>query len=207
MKIAGQKQPELPPLLAGKFAFDGAIDASQTAVCGQEFPAGVRPGQRQGSPAITLEPKLAIDADIAADRLDLDRWLAGLKSPPPAAPATPPPAGATAVPPPPPAPSSAGGALGQLGVEIGEVVYKKQAIRNVALKLEARGGAVAVPKLTATLPGDMVLEAKSTLAGRSQPADGGRRLQPGRAEAARDAGLAGRRRLVRCGRQAAARQP
>ena len=35
----------------------------------------------------------------------------------------------------------------------------------MALELEARGGAVAVPKLTATLPGDLVVQAKSTMSG------------------------------------------
>ncbi len=45
------------------------------------------------------------------------------------------------------------------------MIYHKQPIRNVALELDARGGAVAVPKLTATLPGDMVVQAKSTQTG------------------------------------------
>ena len=35
----------------------------------------------------------------------------------------------------------------------------------MAIELEAKGGAVAVPKLSATLPGDMVLQASSTLSG------------------------------------------
>src|SRR5262249_6151408 len=47
----------------------------------------------------------------------------------------------------------------------GDVIYNKQAVRNVAIDLQARGGVVAVPKLSATLPGDMVLQAKSTLSG------------------------------------------
>ena len=53
----------------------------------------------------------------------------------------------------------------KLAFEIGEVIYNKQPVRNIALELEARGGAVAVPKLTATLPGDLVLQAKSTMSG------------------------------------------
>ena len=53
----------------------------------------------------------------------------------------------------------------KLALDVGEVIYNRPPIRNVALELEARGGAVAVPKLTATLPGDMVLQAKSTMSG------------------------------------------
>jgi hypothetical protein len=41
----------------------------------------------------------------------------------------------------------------KLAIEAGEVVYNKKPVRNVALELEARGGAVAVPKFTALLPG------------------------------------------------------
>src|SRR4029453_11310909 len=53
----------------------------------------------------------------------------------------------------------------KLSFEIGELVYNKQPVRNIALELDARSGVVAVPKLTATLPGDLVLRAKSTRAG------------------------------------------
>jgi len=37
IKMTGQPQPDLPPLLAGKFTFDGAIDASQTAISIKDF--------------------------------------------------------------------------------------------------------------------------------------------------------------------------
>jgi hypothetical protein len=54
----------------------------------------------------------------------------------------------------------------KVAFEVGEVIYNKQPVRNVVLEIDApRGGAVAVPKLSATLPGDMVLQAQSTLTG------------------------------------------
>jgi len=53
----------------------------------------------------------------------------------------------------------------KLSFEIGELVYNKQPVRNIALELDARRGVVAVPKLAATLPGDLVLQARSTLSG------------------------------------------
>ena len=53
----------------------------------------------------------------------------------------------------------------RLAIDVGEVVYDRQPIRNVVIELDARAGAVAVPKLSATLPGDMVLQASSTLSG------------------------------------------
>ncbi len=53
----------------------------------------------------------------------------------------------------------------KLALDVGEIVYNKKTVRNAVLELDARGGAVAVPKLSATLPGDMVLQAKSTMTG------------------------------------------
>ncbi|MBM3646876.1 MAG: AsmA family protein, partial [Alphaproteobacteria bacterium] len=161
-KAAGQPAPTLPPLLGGKFSFDGAVDASSTAFAAKNFKLALGQDAFAGSLSVGMKPALAIDAMLVADRLDLDRWLAAMTAPSspqatasPAAPA--PAAGASADP--------LAGLTAKLGLEIGEVIYNKQPVRKVALDLEARGGAVAVPKLTATLPGDLVLQARSTMSG------------------------------------------
>ena len=166
IKMTGQPQPDLPPLLAGKFTFDGAVDASQTAISIRDFKLALGQDNAGGTLTLTLKPALAIEGKLAADRLDLDRWLAAMAKPAaPQAPATPPPAGATAAPAPPAGPSLLAAITAKLSFEIGELVYNKQPVRNIALELDARRGVVAVPKLTATLPGDLVLQAKSTLSG------------------------------------------
>src|SRR6185369_10759526 len=72
---------------------------------------------------------------------------------------------------PPAAPSRGSGAsvldglTAKLSIEAAEVVYNKRPVRNLAIELDAKGGAVAVPRLAATLPGDMVLQARSTMSG------------------------------------------
>ena len=166
IKMTGQPQPDLPPLLAGKFTFDGAIDASQTAISIRDFKLALGQDNAGGSLSLTLKPALAIEGKLAADRLDLDRWLAAMAKPAtPQAPTPPPPAGATAAPAPPAGPSLLASITAKLSFEIGELIYNKQPVRNIALELEARRGVVAVPKLTATLPGDLVLQAKSTMSG------------------------------------------
>ena len=162
-QAAGQPEPALPPLLAGRFAFAGDVDLSATALAARDFALTLGEDKTTGSVAVTLKPTLAIDARLSASRLDLDRWLAGLKHAGPPVEASPPPAGATAAPAPPPPPSPLTTMDARLAVEIGEVVYNKQPVRNVAIELDARGGAVAVPRLSATLPGDLVLQARSTL--------------------------------------------
>ncbi len=166
LKVGGQPEPNLPPLLAGKFNFEGAVDVSQAAFAAKDFKMALGQDAAAGSLTVTLKPALAVDGRLSASRLDLDRWLAAIAPhAAPTAPSPPPPAGATATPAPPAGPSMLASVTAKLAFEIGEVVYNKQAVRNVALELEARGGAVAVPKLTATLPGDLVLQAKSTMSG------------------------------------------
>lgn len=164
VKLSGQPEPDLPPLLAGKFTFDGAIDVSQTAIAARDFKMALGQDSGSGTLAVTLKPRLGIEGRLAVPKLDLDRWLAALQQPASSAPAAP------AKPPAPAAASASGGGFfgdldAKLAFEIGEVIYNKQPVRTVALDIEARGGAVAVPKLAATLPGDMVLQAQSTLTG------------------------------------------
>ena len=161
--LAGQPVPPLPPLLASKFSFDGGIELSQTQIAARDFKIALAGDSGSGSLAVTLKPALAIDGKLALPRIDLDRVLAGLSAPP--APSTP------GKPAPPAAPTTGSGAsvldtlTAKIALEAAEVIYHKQAVRNVALELDAKGGAVAMPKLAATLPGDMVLQARSTLSG------------------------------------------
>lgn len=159
--LSGQPMPVLPPLLANKFSFDGSIDASQTAFAAKDFKMSLANDNGSGSLSVTLKPSLVVDGKLVLPKIDLDQAIAGLSQPaatskPAIAPATKAPASNDSI---------LAGITAKLSIEAGEVIYNKAAIRNVALDLDARGGAVAVPRLTATLPGDMVLLAKSTMAG------------------------------------------
>jgi len=165
VSLAGQPPPPLPPLLAGRFSFDGAVELSQTQVAARDFKIALAGNKGSGSLTATLKPALAIDGKIALPRLDLDQVLAGLSAPAPSAAASP------AKPAAPAAPATGSGAsfldtlTAKLALEAQEVIYNKQPVRAVAIELDAKGGAIAVPKLNATLPGDMVLEARSTMSG------------------------------------------
>ena len=174
VKLTGQPEPPLPPLLAGKFMFDGGIDVSQTAVAARDFKMALGQDSGSGSLSVTLKPALALDGKLKVPKLDLDRWLAALARPAAPAAATPP---ATPAARPTAAPAVSGipaNLTAKLAIDFAEIVYNKKPIRDVAVELEARGGAVAVPKLTATLPGDMTLQARSTMSGDpSQPAVSG----------------------------------
>ncbi len=164
VKLAGQPEPVLPALLAGKFSFDGAVDVSQTAFAARDFKLALGQDSGSGSLSVALKPKLGVEGKLAVPKLDLDRWLVTLQQTSPAAA----PSASTA------AAASAPVATSQnflsdlnakVAIEVGEVIYNKQPIRNIVLEIDAKDGAVAVPKLAATLPGDMVLQAQSTLTG------------------------------------------
>ncbi|MGQ3299960.1 AsmA family protein [Reyranella sp.] len=164
VKLAGQPEPPLPALLAGKFSFDGAVDMSQTAFAARDFKIALGQDSGSGSLSVALKPKLAVEGKLAVPKLDLDRWLAAIQQPAPAAMAAAP-AAAQASAPAAASQSYLGDLTAKVAFEIGEVIYNKQPVRNVVLEIDAKSGAVAVPKLTATLPGEMVLQAQSTLTG------------------------------------------
>ncbi len=164
MSLAGQPAPVLPPLFAAKFSFDGSIDASQADFTAKDFKMALGESSSSGALSVKLKPTLSVEGKLVTPKLDLDKTLAALSAPAkaPAAPAKP------AATPPAAAGKSASildGVTAKVSVEIGEVIYNKQSVRNVAVELDAKGGAVAVPRLTATLPGDMVLQAKSVMSG------------------------------------------
>lgn len=166
-RIAGRPRPNVPPLLAGKVSFDGPIEVSPTAVAAKDFTLMLGDDKVTGSLAATLEPALTMDVRLAAARFDLDRWLKSVILPPEVTKETltapPLPAGSTAPAAPPPAPSWLAGVTGRFALELGEAIYNQQSVRHIAVEIESRNGVVAVPKFGATLPGDLVVKAASTM--------------------------------------------
>jgi hypothetical protein len=99
-------------------------------------------------------------------KLDLDKWLATAT----ANPATPPAQAQPTAARPADLPTAPSAMLPpnltvKSSIEIGEVIYNKGSIRNLAFDLDIKNGGIAVPKLTATAPGDLSLQAKSAMVG------------------------------------------
>lgn len=164
--MAGLPQPPLPPLLAGRFRFDGSVALSPTAAAANDFTLALGDDSGTGSLAVSLTPGLAVEGKFRAPRLDLDRWLAALAlpgdlkdTPVPAAPA------ATATPAPQPDASWLAALTANLALEVKEVVYRGKAVGDLVLELQAQNGLVAVPRFNVTLPGDLVVQATSALSG------------------------------------------
>lgn len=166
--MAGRPQPPLPSLLAGKFRFDGSVELSATTVAARDFTLALADDSGTGSLALTLTPGLAVEGRFAATRLDLDRWLAALVLPDDLkeAPAPATPAATTTTAPVAQADASWLAALAaNLALDVKEVVYRGKAVRNLVLELQTQNGLVAVPKFKASLPGDLAVQATSTLSG------------------------------------------
>lgn len=168
--MAGLPQPRLPPLLAGKFAFDGSVELSPTTIAARDFTLALGDDSGTGSFALVSTPGVTVEARFAARRLDLDRWLASLtlpdelkEAPAPALPGAAPTTPATAATQ--PTMSWLAAVTGNLALEVDEVIYRGKAVRKLALALQAQEGLVAVPKFTATLPGDLTVQAASALSG------------------------------------------
>jgi uncharacterized protein involved in outer membrane biogenesis len=167
--LLGDAPPPPSPLLAGKFSFDGDIEVSPTLVAARDFKLALGQDSGAGSVSVTLKPALAVEARLQVPKLDLDKWLAAAPAAPApgSAPQPAPPAGAAR---PPQSPAVPAGLLPadltvKSSIEIGEVIYNKGSIKNLAFDLDIRNGGIAVPKLTATAPGDLSLQARSAMVG------------------------------------------
>ncbi|MDI1286829.1 MAG: AsmA family protein [Reyranella sp.] len=169
-RIAGQPRPHVPPLLAGKFRFEGPVALSRTDVSARDFTLMMGDDKLSGSLTAKAEPVLSVDARLSATRVDLDRWLKAIVLPAEVKAAA---KAAEEAAPPPPLPTVTSTAPrepnwlvalnAKLALDVGVLIYNRQSVRNIAVEIEARNGAIAVPKFTIDLPGDFVVRASSTL--------------------------------------------
>ncbi len=171
-RIAGQKRPHVPPLLAGKFRFEGPVTLSRADVSARDFTLVLGDDKLSGSLAAKAEP-VTVDARVSAARLDLDRWLKAIVLPPEveakksaeleSEKAAPPPALPATTPTTTREPNWLVALNAKLALDVGELIYNRQSVRNIAVEIETHDGAIAVPKFTIDLPGDFVVRASSTL--------------------------------------------
>jgi hypothetical protein len=183
VRATGQAAPPAQAGLAGQFTFDGGIDLSADKIAVNDFRMALDSDKGAGSIALTLAPALALDGKISLPRLDIDRWLAppirtvAAATPPPAA-AAPAPAAKTPAPASVPSPTVLSALLPpevrtalpanatiNLTLEVAEATYNNIAVKNASIAVDMRNGLITVPTLTATLPGDIVLQAHAASTG------------------------------------------
>ena len=166
LTAAGQEAPPWPPLLAGKFSFEGVIEKSPDTLAARDYKIALGEDSGAGTLSLTLAPTIVLDARLVMPKIDIDKWMGELDKPAAVAVNAP----ASTVAPKPGAVATAAFAIPAnvtvtASMAVAEVLYNKASVQNVSLQLEIRDGVVAVPRLSALLPGDMILQANSTISG------------------------------------------
>ena len=181
MRAGGQAAPGFDATAIGPFAFDGDIDLSARKLALTDFRMSIGTESVSGSVTLVTGPNPSLESRLSLPKVDAEKWLALLSDPeafrpkPAAKPAPPPPAAAVpAAPAKGAAPAKAAAAPARaslspfppeftvlLSVDAQEVSYRNGLARDVGLAVEIRNGVIAVPRLSAILPGDMVLKANA----------------------------------------------
>ena len=181
VRATGGTPPSFGSSAIGRFAFDGGFSLSPERLAIDDFTMSMGHETATGSLALTPGDVPSIDGHVSLARVDLEKWqnvasdpglLALIAPNPPAAvPAKPEPAKPAAKPvagKPAAAKPAAAAKLAttpmlnaSVTLDIAQVLYRKEAIRDVSITLDMKKGVIAVPNVRAILPGEMVLQAAS----------------------------------------------
>ncbi|MGQ3301663.1 AsmA family protein [Reyranella sp.] len=181
MRAGGQEAPAFDAAAIGAFAFNGDIDLSAEKLALTDFRMSIGTESVSGSVTLLTGAKPSLESRLSLQKVDAEKWVALLSDPdalrpkPVAAPAAPPASAAA------PAKAAAAPARASLSpfppeftvlisIDAKEVSYRNGSARDVGLAVEIRNGVIAVPRLSATLPGDMVLKANAEAAAPPAPA-------------------------------------
>jgi len=164
VRAIGEPLPAFDSSVVGSFAFDGGVEISPTRLAVNDFKASLGGDSAAGTLALTLGDQPSLQGKLSLHKIDLDKWLELLAQPGVFLPKT-------ATPAPPAKPAAPAASLSpfppQLGVDldlaVAETVFRKGTIRDLALALQVRNGAITVPRFKATLPGEMLVQADAAM--------------------------------------------
>ena len=149
----GAPKPAFDTSGAGHFSFDGDIDADADHLQARDFRLAMGKDDASGTLSITAKPTPAISGKLALSRLDIGKWREILSRPMDFAPA---PVKAVA---PPVGPSPWSKVDVDLTVDIAEALWRNQPIKDLSATFSMDKGVAIVPRLKATAPGGLVLDA------------------------------------------------
>lgn len=183
VRAGGQEAPAFDAPAIGPFAFDGDIDLSAERLALTDFTMSIGSESVSGSVTLVTGPNPSLESRLSLPRVDAEKWRTLLSNPgalrpkPATAPAAPTPAAPGAASGAAPAATATGtgmatpaaGSLSPfppgftvlLAIDAKEVAFRTGTARDVALVVEIRKGVIAVPRLSAILPGDMILKANA----------------------------------------------
>jgi uncharacterized protein involved in outer membrane biogenesis len=169
VRATGESPPAFDTSVVGSFAFDGGIEVSPAQIALNDFKASLGGDSAAGTLALTYGKQPTLKGKLSLQKVDLDKWLALLSQPgvflPKPAPAAKPAAKSS------PKPAAPMAGLSpfppeldvDLDLGIAETAYRKGTVRDLAMALQIRKGVIAVPRLKATLPGEMAVQADATV--------------------------------------------
>jgi len=146
----GETKPTFGSGVTGKFSFDGNISVGHDHVSLSDFHMTMGRDTASGSLALTYKGPPSLEGRIALARFDLDKWL-DLLAKPGLLPALPKPAPGAKPTPPPQINAS-------LSLDVAELTWRKEVVRELSLAVELAKNVVSVPRLRAVLPGDMTVQ-------------------------------------------------
>ena len=159
VRATGGDAPSFGSSAIGRFAFDGGFEMSPARVAIDDFTMSMGHETAKGTLSLTPGTVPSIQGHVALASLNLEKWQAIAADPGLFALLAAKPTPAAATPPAKVAPPPLLDA--KVTLDVGKVVYRKEAIRDVSITLDMKKGVVAVPTVRAILPGDMVLQAAS----------------------------------------------
>ena len=153
----GGKRPDFDTTGAGRFSFAGNVVVSPGRVAANDFEMRAGKDRATGSLSLVFRRMPALAGKVSLSYVDVDKWLVILARPIDFAPAT----VRAAI-----APGAKDGTLSpwsaldaDVTVDIGAARYRNGVVRDLSLALDVKKGVVALPRVSALLPGDMKVEA------------------------------------------------
>ncbi len=172
MQAAGQASPALGASVAGRFMFDGGVEYTPTRIALEDFRLAIGPETASGSISLDDDGTApSLRGRVTLPKLDLESWLTLLRIPDAFSPRGTTTGAATME-------AESGGQLlspfppkatVSVALDIAEVDYRKDTIRDLSVALEIKDGRISVPRLDAVLPGDMQLHATAALGSTGEP--------------------------------------
>lgn len=156
---------------AGRFAFDGDIEIGPERLAVTDFETSMGKDEAKGSLSLSLKPTPVLGGQVSLSRLDIGKWMKIFGQPPQQLSPGPAAKTAKAVAAAPTAEAAAAQATAavvgpspwakvdaDVSIELAEALYKEDTIRNLSASFRMNKGVVTIPRLKASMPGNLTID-------------------------------------------------
>ncbi|HYC65323.1 MAG TPA: AsmA family protein [Reyranellaceae bacterium] len=160
VRASGQAAPTLHPAVSGRFTFDGGVEVRPDKLAISNFTLSFGGDEASGSLALLRGERTRLEGQVTVPKVDADKWQRALDQPNGLIPEEtkakikqavktkslspfPPEMDVT------------------LAVNVGQLTLAKGVLHDVSLAVDIREATITLARLSARLPGDMILKAQS----------------------------------------------